>query len=225
MSAQINILQDTKEILISARLFLYGSEANLELGQKIVNEINGMWNEPVVEISISETYYKVVFEVSYVCVPFQDIILLAPPNRDYRNNFIRIENSNRIERSMMGFAIGDNSGHWLTTDNLGESTTAAHEFGHAFGLPHPEKLDYRKEGVPPIMTPRGTLVDSEYQWSPNVKAGEHGGTMKPIHRKVSADEVRAILNPFDLTKGDLTFNIGQISNNLYDQVANRLVLS
>ena len=164
------------------------------------------------------------FDISFVVVPLDDIFILAPNNRDFRNNFVRIEKSNHITRSMMGFVIGDNSGHWITTDDLGISTTASHEFGHALGLPHPKKLDYRGEGVPPLMAPRGTFVDAEYQWYTHVKAGEHGGTMNAKHRKVSEEEISLVLAPFDLSSGN-NFNIGRLTNTLYDTMANRLFLA
>jgi hypothetical protein len=224
MSAVANILHESKEILVSARLFLYGQEANVELGEKIVDEINGMWNSKQVRLPVNEQPYLIRFDISFVVVPLDDIFILALNNGDYRNNFVRIEKSNHITRSMMGFVIGDNSGHWITTDDLGISTTASHEFGHALGLPHPKNLDYRGTGVPPLMAPRGTFVDAEYQWDTKVKAGEYGGTMNAKHRKVSVEEIIVILAPFDLSSGN-TFNIGSISNNLYDAIANRLVLA
>jgi hypothetical protein len=38
----VGILDDSKEILVTARLFLYGQELNTEIGEKIVDEINAM---------------------------------------------------------------------------------------------------------------------------------------------------------------------------------------
>jgi hypothetical protein len=224
MSAVISVFHDSNEILITARLFLYGQEANTEIGVKIVDEINGMWNSKTVSMPVNEVPYVVKFEISFVVVPFEDIVFLAPNNRDYRNNFIRLEKSNHITRSMMGFVIGDNSGHWITTDDLGVSTTASHEFGHALGLPHPKKMDYRGEGIPPLMAPRGTFVDAEFQWDPAVKAGEYGGTMNAKHRKVSEDEIELVLAPFNLSSAN-SFNVGRITNSLYDAMANKLVIA
>jgi hypothetical protein len=57
------------------------------------------------------------------------------------------------------------------------------------GLPHPDDLDIRGKGIPGIMFPRGTLVDAEYQYDPMVAAGEKGGTIYPIHRRVLQSDI------------------------------------
>ncbi|RYZ25684.1 MAG: hypothetical protein EOO10_17640, partial [Chitinophagaceae bacterium] len=69
------------------------------------------------------------------------------------------------------------------------STTAAHEYGHTLGLDHPTYLDIRGMGVPGIMYPRGTLVDAEYQYDPTIPAGQKGGTMHPMYRKVKQQDI------------------------------------
>lgn len=221
MSAVISVNSDNIEI--SARLFLYGAQANTELGQKIVDEIMVMWNAPQATYEVKGKTFPVVFDVRFVVVEDEHIVQLCINNRDYRNNFVRIGEKNTSERSMMGFGLGHNVGHWLSTDNLGESTTAAHEFGHALGLPHPENLDYRGTGHPPLMAPRGTLVDPEFQWDASAAPGEFGGTMKPIYRKVRKEEVEAILQPFDLDKNKRV-NVGKIPNLLFDEVGNPVQL-
>jgi hypothetical protein len=50
MSAIATIVHERQEIIVSARLFLYGQEANPDLGLKIVEEIIGMWNSKEVFI-------------------------------------------------------------------------------------------------------------------------------------------------------------------------------
>ena len=141
-------------------------------------------------------------------------------NNDYRNNYIRIEKENFLTRSFMGNEIGANAGHWLISDNLGESTTAAHEFGHALGLDHPADFDLRqRELPPPMMAPRGTLVKARFQWNSSVNAGEFGGTLKPFYRKVSAEEVVMIFEGKTFNK-DGTLNLGVLSNLVYDEIGN-----
>jgi len=42
------------------------------------------------------------------------------------------------------------------------------------------------------MYPRGSLVDAQYQYWPHVAAGEYGGTMDPVHRKVTANDIAGL---------------------------------
>ena len=223
MSAIAEINTNSAQITIKALLVLYGKYASNELGDKIVAEINQMWNEPNANLELEGKPYNIRFEITYSCVSNEEIIKLALQNTNYAVNFIRIEDKNLSERSMMGFGLGENSGHWLITDQLGESTTAAHEFGHALGLPHPEQLDFRFTGMPPIMAPRGTIVDAEFQWNPLAEPGMPGGTMRPIFRRVRATEVLEILGGFDL--GILeNINIGGITNHLFDEIGQPVAL-
>jgi hypothetical protein len=39
------------------------------------------------------------------------------------------------------------------------------------------------------MYPRGTLVDPEFQYDPNIEAGLPGGTMHPKFRKVRLEDI------------------------------------
>jgi hypothetical protein len=217
MSAVANLQYEQNQIEILSKLYLYGSEATDEIGSRIIEEINRMYNEPQAVIQINSKPMKVVFKVTYKLVTTAEAMLRAAINLNFRNNYIRIENENHITRSFMGFGLGDNVGHWLTTDNLGLSTTAAHEFGHSLGLDHPARLDFRGlDTPPPIMAPRGSLVNTEYQWNPLARAGEYGGTMNPKYRKVTQEEVRLILQDLSF-ENDTNAYLGQISNTLFDK--------
>ncbi len=198
--------------IISAQIYLYGGFADQAMAVAIEDEINQMWNAP--DVVHPQWQLPVRFDIR-VSVR-ENVRTLMKTNTSYEVNFVRIEEKNIYERSMMG--LGQNSGHWLMSDDLGKSTTAAHEFGHAPGLRHPHQLDYRGLGFPPIMAPRGTLVDAQYQWNPLADVGAFGGTMKPIHRKVWKEEVlqviaRAQHNGFNYT-------IGEISNYYFDELGN-----
>lgn len=225
MAAVATINRETNEIIVASRLFLYGTLATNEIGQAIADEISHQYNDAQGQVEITGVVFSVKFDIQYVVIEsLRDILFLCTNNRDYRNNFIRIEEKNVAERSFMGFGLGQNVGHWLITDNLGKSTTAAHEYGHSLGLDHPADLDFRGRGIPPIMAPRGSLVDAPLQWNPNVAPGEFGGTMNPIHRKVNAVEVAQIFEPFDLSQKSF-ITIGNLTNILFDQVGNLLHIS
>lgn len=202
-----------EEICIRAVVVCYGTHADSETCMAIKEEINRMWNGPLVVWEREGTLYKVRFDIETEERTVEEARQLLAFNTSHLYNFVRIEDRNSVERSMMGRGLGQNSGHWLRSDELGKSTTAAHEFGHALGLPHPHRLDYRGTGYPPIMAPRGTLVDAEYQWNPQARVGEFGGTMKPIHRRVSANEVREVLGRAQWSGH--SYIIGEISNVFY----------
>jgi hypothetical protein len=217
MAALIHLDSENKTLNVKAKIYFYGKYAEEELAEKIISEIRIFWNAPQTKFEINGLNYSVIFEVSQECISIPKVIELMAVNTNYEVNFVRIEDKNVAERSMMGFGLGDNSGHWIITDKLGESTTAAHEFGHAYGLPHPDQIDYRNTGFPPIMAPRGTLVDAIYQWNPLADAGMPGGTMMPAHRRVRREEVLAILENGIQIDGS-TYSIGKITNYFFDEI-------
>lgn len=216
MAAIANLHLNSNSVIITSRLLLYGSEANHEIGARIIDEINRMYNEPRATMQHHEKLLQVVFDISYDIIDTNEALRMTASNESFYNNFIRIEAENHITRSFMGFGLGDNAGHWLTSDNLGTSTTAAHEFGHSLGLDHPVNPDFRGSPTPPpIMAARGSLVDPQYQWNPSAKAGEYGGTMNPIHRRVTQEEIALIMEGLTFEETE-TYYIGYLSNNLFD---------
>jgi len=220
MAAIASLQIEKHQIEIASKLYLYGSEATEDIGSAIIDEINRMYNEPQASIDFDGKQIKIVFNVSYKIISTGEAMLRAAVNLNFRNNFIRVERENHITRSFMGYGLGDNVGHWLTTDNLGTSTTAAHEFGHCVGLDHPAILDFRGSTTPPpIMAPRGSLVDPHFQWNPQAIPGEFGGTMNPKYRKVTAEEVLLILKDLSF-ENNTNLHLGQISNTLFDKTGN-----
>lgn len=213
-----------EELHVRANIYLYGSFANAELAHLIESEINQMWNQPLVVVPVEENYFKPKFLVRVsLFLEGTNIPEFISNNNSLENNFIRIEEKNIVERSMMGHGLGQNSGHWLITDELGKSTTAAHEFGHALGLPHPARLDYRGYGFPPLMAPRGTLVDREFQWNPQAETGAYGGTMRPIYRRVYQEEVLDVFRRAMRIGAD-EFAIGELSNVYFDQIGRQEII-
>lgn len=218
MAATVQYDHKQKTIQIQARLVFYGSESTPEAAQTIVEEINRMYNEPEAEVKVGKETYRVFFIIEYALLTTEEATRLIAQNVDFQNNFIRLEKENIVTRSFMGFGLGDNVGHWIVSDQLGQSTTAAHEFGHGLGLDHPARIDYRGSGSPPpIMAPRGTLVDAQYQWNPTAQAGEYGGTMKPVHRRVKAEEIQQIVENITI-RPDKSAYLGRLSNIAFDEV-------
>lgn len=176
-----------KTITIRSHLVTYGNEADAEVTERIRAEVEQLWNEPQAVIFHNNNPYRVVFRISAeVKKDLPELEVLQ--NTDPRNNYFRIEAMVHGDISFVD-GLGCNTGYFKL-DNLYEgSTTAAHEYGHTLGLPHPSFLDYRGRGVPGIMYPRGTLVDPPYQYDPLKPAGVTGGTMHPMHRRVRAKDI------------------------------------
>src|SRR6478735_5218345 len=136
---------------------------------------------------INKKPYKVVFDVQGHWAP-----ALSPEDVFYntvqRNNYFRVESFAGTDISFVD-GIGSNTGYFKLANLLNNSTTAAHEYGHTIGLDHPHQLDIRGKGAPSIMYPRGTLTDPQFQYDPNIAAGQKGGTMNPFTRKVLQEDI------------------------------------
>jgi hypothetical protein len=178
------------KLIFHANIITYGNAADPIVTERIRSEIESMWNEPRAAVMISNMMLDLEFRISADLVTMLDPYTVVS-NLDPKNNYFRIE-----ERSFHNISfvdgLGCNTGYFQY-DNLYEgSTTAAHEFGHTLGLEHPSDLDYRGYGIPGIMYPRGTLVDPEFQYDPNIEAGLPGGTMHPRFRKVRMEDIRSL---------------------------------
>ena len=179
-----------QELVIAARIITYGNAASPALTAQIREEIETLWNEPGTWINIHDYYLQVVFRISAEYRPeLTDIDIYQ--NLDPHNNYFRIEEFAHGNISFVD-GIGCNSGYFKLENLYAGSTTAAHEFGHTLGLTHPEIVDIRGKGSPGIMYPRGTLVDPQYQYESDKPAGTKGGTLYPIHRRVSDEDIQLL---------------------------------
>lgn len=179
-----------QELVIAARIITYGNAASPELTRQIGDEIETLWNEPGTWINIHDYYLQVVFRINAEYRPdLTDIDIYQ--NLDPLNNYFRIEEFAHGNISFVD-GIGCNSGYFKLENLYVGSTTAAHEFGHTLGLHHPETQDIRGKGSPGIMYPRGTLVDPQYQYESDKPAGTKGGTLYPIHRRVSDEDIQLL---------------------------------
>lgn len=177
-----------KQLLqIISNIFIYGNAISEEVRRDMEDEINWMWNEPRALLWLEKKPFLVEFAVKVFLYPnlqVQDVI----SNTNPRNNYFRIEEYAHGNISFVD-GLGSNTGYFKLENLYKGSTTTAHEYGHTLGLPHPEDMDIRGKGIPGIMYPRGTLVNAEYQYDPNVAAGAKGGTLYPIHRRVKQGDI------------------------------------
>lgn len=169
-------------LFIKAHIILYGDAASEALAQQVSAEIATYWTEPEAIVEIKGELYTVVFKIT------ADFSPELQPEEIFENdnpllNYFRVEEYSAMDISFVD-GLGCNTGYFKLLNLSNNSTTAAHEFGHTIGLPHPHDPDLRGKGAPGIMYPRGTLVDPQYQYDPNAAAGAIGGTMNPAHRKV-----------------------------------------
>jgi hypothetical protein len=183
------------ELQLQAHFIFYGDGIKSESASLSTEEISRMWSENLdgkpFTVRLAGVDYSLRAQTTYEIVTIDQAKAIAKTNTDPGIQFIRIEKGgNPGDRSY--YYLGGNTGVFYESDELGVSTTAAHEFGHGLGLPHPDKTDWRGLGQPPVMLPRGCLVDKPYQWDPNADAGKAGGTVRPHLRKVIQFDVDAL---------------------------------
>lgn len=196
-------------IVIRSHIITYGNAADEVVTERIRDEIETMWNEPKGTVNIHNTSFQILFRIT--AGTRKDISELEVlQNTDPRINYFRIEEYVNGNISFVD-AIGCNTGHFKLENLYVGSTTAAHEYGHTLGLDHPLNTDLRGKGVPGIMYPRGTLVDPEFQYDPSKPAGATGGTMHPMYRKVSQQDIELIkLNRLSFIDGKAI--VGEFTN-------------
>ncbi len=100
---------------------------------------------------------------------------------------------------------GGNSFWFNTNDELGTSTTPAHEYGHGLGLLHPEKDLSEATERPNIMIPRCTLYGK--YWSVKDKSGNR--VVNPNSRRVTENNVREAV--FNMLSG------GRVTNTIFNE--------
>ena len=211
---EVELKPENNLLIIHAAIYFYGNAANEVLSFQIAKDIADHWNEPNGNTIVKRNFYNVFFEITGIYARS-----LAPQmifeNTNARNNYFRIEEYAHDNISFVD-GLGSNTGYFKLENLLDNSTTAAHEFGHTLGLDHPSLLDIRGYGRPGIMYPRGTLVDPEFQYDPNIPAGLKGGTMNPFTRKVTKEDINDLkLNRLNFDRDGLA-RLGEFSSVWHD---------
>ena len=200
---EAELQRHSKLLIIHATIIIYGDAANDILAKQIAKDIADHWNEADGKIQISEGWFaKKMYNIKFNMEGRFDEELTSQKvfeNTNPRNNYFRIEEYANGNISFVD-GINSNTGYFKLENLLDNSSTAAHEFGHTLGLNHPHHLDIRGRGTPGIMYPRGTWVDPEFQYYPEVAPGEKGGTLNPFTRKVLQNDID------DLQLHKLNFN-------------------
>ena len=187
---EAELVKHQHQLIIHSVLIFYGDAANEVLSWQIAKDVADHWNEANAKLQIKNEWYDIKFNIKGVWDKLLTPLVVFE-NTDPRNNYFRIEEYATGNISFVD-AINSNTGYFKLENILNNSTTAAHEYGHTLGLEHPRVLDIRGGGTPGIMYPRGTLVDRQFQYYPEVEPGEKGGTLNPFHRKVLQQDIAGL---------------------------------
>ena len=164
-----------------------GPDLTPKIALESSQEISRMWNESHPKVLYKGEWYAVYFEISYT----MNRNIFTTYTGSCAQNFISVEKMKYVGQRSDYDEIGGYTGTFYTSDDLGHSTTTAHEYGHGLGLIHnPE--NQRNAAVPGIMFPRGTMVRDEFQWDPQACPGAAGGTLNPAYRKVRLEDITSL---------------------------------
>ncbi len=181
------VFRDEKkmELQLISRLNYWGAVATPEIAEAATKEISTLWNEPEVYVTMNEKQYRIRFIIDHKFHGKNE------PNVGLSCAQNTIEIRKKRFADDRSFYISSRGAFYLH-DDIGNSTTAAHEYGHGLMLDHPHSEDQRDAEIPGIMFARGTWVKSEFQWNPTHKAGLGDGILNPKYRRVRVEDVKSI---------------------------------
>lgn len=200
-SAVVCIDHRRDEVIVRAHYIYYGPYARQAPAKACTDEINYLFNNGTqIQFNKKGKFRNLKFKVTHEVLNYAETLIRAADNDSPIINFGRIDLPSKGSKTDVSFhTLGSNSAYFHVGNNLGKSTTCAHEFGHGLGLDHTPGHDFRGDGTPPIMAERGSIVDPQFQYDQFANPGKPGGTVNPVHRKVSQKEIQ------DLNLGDLDY--------------------
>ncbi|WP_082482122.1 DUF6443 domain-containing protein [Flavobacterium sp. Leaf359] len=216
--------EKNKTVTISSTMYFYGGGASKQQATDTAANIQKLWNAAGGTIDIDGITYAVQFAISGEYVSENDAKEMAKNNGDNaQNNFVRVENGSAWDATSPQpkssfYDTPGNSGFLLSYE-LSNGSTDAHEFGHGLGWYEAGEADGGRHdatidnGVPGIMSPRGTPVSDQYGYG-GQPAGQK--TMSPYRRGVLASDIMKLNIDTKTLKASGTVNVGTATNNIYN---------
>ena len=213
------INNEADEIVIHSKIYFYGDVTSEEAGF-IASGIVSEWNRngDYGKVQLNGKTYTVKFKMRYETVTEKRAKEIAASNTSEENNFVKVHRTKQNLDDRSAFDLGGNTGVFYLDDNLVDSKTAAHEYGHGLGLDHPLSNDQSGRGRPHIMVPRGSEVGQEYLYDPSKPYNRETNAMNPDTRTVKEKNIGDIFYGPAINQQMLnTFTkvpIGTANNNL-----------
>jgi RHS repeat-associated protein len=212
--------ENGKEYLeISSKMYFYGGGASKEQAAATASNIQNLWNAAGGTIEMDGVTYDVKFSISGEYVSEQDAEDMAKSNgNNAENNFIRVEDGSQLSFKSSFYDTPGNSGFFISGE-LKKHSIDAHEYGHGLGWFEAGEADGGRHdatienGVPGIMSPRGTPVSDEYGYG-----GQPSGqrTVSPYRRNVLSSDITKLNISTTTLKQSGSVNVGTASNNIYN---------
>ena len=180
------VVRDEKAGILSfiTQINFQGSALTPQNAYASAAEISRLWNESKTSVNYNGRVYRTRFVISYTV---NDAWRIMRDTSSCAENYVQIEPMRHSgDRSF--YELFGRNGTFYTSDDLGSSTTVAHEYGHGLGLEH-DDYNQLSAPVPGIMFARGTLVKPRFQWNPTAQPGAPGGSINPKYRKVRAADI------------------------------------
>jgi hypothetical protein len=220
-SAIIQINEQFKEIKINVHLIFYGDKAST-FSKVAIQEIQSAWTAKEFFFPEGSVYpsYRMKINLTSQTVSEMKAQTLAEDNKDYKNNFIRLDQG-EVDKESFVLSNGANSGVWYAAQGIGKSKTAAHEFGHILGLGHLNPNIIKDKATVSIMATKMTEVsDKKFQ---NLTGNTIFGFKDKLNisfRQVTDNDLSQLATLFheqQLLKKVAVFEFGKIPSFIFDK--------